>query len=283
MLGFYINLPTGGLAILLFILVVNLPPTKEVNTPRMSVVNRIRKLDPIGFLLFAPAAVQLILALEMGGNQHRWGSATIIGLFCGAFGTILAFIAWEYHMGDGAMIPLSIIRRRVIWSSCINYAFFVGSMMSATYYLPIYFQSVRNASPLISGVDLLPMIIATSLATIVTGILSKAHSNLWIYLWLLTSDSFTYWILPSFCYLEWSHYCHRHGTHLDIYTNNYCWNLDWISNSHGHWSWIGISNSNNSCPEQHREKRRINSKRDGSFLPEPRRRDIPVSRSSLIQ
>lgn len=176
MLGFYINLPTGGLAILLFIFVVNVPPTKEASTPRLSIISRIRKLDPVGFCLFAPAAVQLILTLEMGGNQHRWDSATIIGLFCGAFGTLLVFIAWEYRMGDGAMIPLSIIRRRVIWSSCINYAFFVGSMMSATYYLPIYFQSVRNASPLISGVDLLPMVISTSLTTIVTGILSKSHS-----------------------------------------------------------------------------------------------------------
>jgi hypothetical protein len=77
-------------------------------------------------------------------------------------------------MGAKAMIPLSIIRRRVIWSSCMNYACFTGSLLTATYYLPIYFQAVRNASPTMSGVDLLPSIITTVLFGIITGGLSKS-------------------------------------------------------------------------------------------------------------
>ncbi|KAK9357781.1 major facilitator superfamily domain-containing protein [Lipomyces starkeyi] len=164
---FYINLPCGGLAAFLFFFIS--VPNKDAKG--QTFINRLLKLDLIGFLLFAPVAIQFILALEWGGTRYAWKSATIIGLFCGSFGTLLVFVAWQHRMGDKAMIPLSIIKRRVIWSSCINCAFFMGAMLTATYYLPLYFQAVRNASPLMSGVDLLPTIISTALFSIVAGAL----------------------------------------------------------------------------------------------------------------
>jgi hypothetical protein len=84
-------------------------------------------------------------------------------------------------MGSKAMVPLSVIRRRIIWSSCLNYACFTGALLSATYYLPIYFQAVRNASPTMSGVDLLPSIITTALLGVLTGALSKSWSQVYAF------------------------------------------------------------------------------------------------------
>lgn len=110
-----------------------------------------------------------ILPLQWGGTKYAWSSATIIGLFCGSFSNLLVFLAWEHRMGDEAMIPLGLVKRRVIWSSCLNIAFFVGSAFTFTYYLPIYFQAVRNATPTTSGVHILPQIITNMVATILTG------------------------------------------------------------------------------------------------------------------
>lgn len=142
--GFYINLPCGGAALLLLFF-VQIPTAKKAS--HETIITRILKLDLIGFFFFAPAAIQLILAMEWGGTKYAWSNSIVIGLFCGSFATILVFGAWEYRMGDEAMIPLHIIKRLVIWSSCLNYALFAGAMLTATYYLPVYFQSVRNASP----------------------------------------------------------------------------------------------------------------------------------------
>lgn len=114
----------------------------------------------------------LIFAIEWGGTMYAWNSPTIIGLFVGCGTTFLVFVAWEHHVGAGAMIPLSIIRRRVIWNSCLYMLFFIGSALTAIFYLPLYFQTVRHASPTMSGVDLLPSIITTSLFSIVAGGLS---------------------------------------------------------------------------------------------------------------
>jgi hypothetical protein len=174
-LGFYINLPCGGVAAIL-LLFVSLPHRTVKSAGKQTVLNTLGKLDLIGFSVFAPAAIQFIFALELGGIKYSWNSATVIGLFCGSFGTLLVFLAWEYHMGDEAMIPLSIIRRPVVWSSSLNYACFVGSMLISTYYLPVYFQAVRNATPTLSGVDLLPSIISTILFGIVSGGLCMSNS-----------------------------------------------------------------------------------------------------------
>ena len=131
----------------------------------------LEKLDVLGFALFAPCAIQFLLALEWGGTRYAWESATIIGLFCGAAGTFCVFLVWEYRRGDSAMIPFSMVRRRIVWCSCSVTFFFMGSMMITSYYMPIYFQAVRNATPTMSGVYILPGILSQILFAIVAGVL----------------------------------------------------------------------------------------------------------------
>ncbi|KAH6715640.1 major facilitator superfamily domain-containing protein [Leptodontidium sp. MPI-SDFR-AT-0119] len=169
---FYINIPSGGIAAFL-LAIIPFPGEKNTTTTKQPLLQRLLKLDLVGFFFFAPAAMMLIFAIEWGGTMYLWNSPTIIGLFVGCGATFLVFVAWEHHVGAGAMIPLSIIRRRVIWSSCLYMLFFIGSALTAIFYLPLYFQTVRHASPTMSGVDLLPSIIATSLFSIVAGGLTE--------------------------------------------------------------------------------------------------------------
>lgn len=131
------------------------------------------KLDLIGFALFAPAAIQLLLALQWGGIKFAWGSATIIGLFCGSAGTFAVWLAWNWYKGDAAMIPLSMVRQKIVWSSCLTYGFFMGQMFIGTFYLPIYFQAVKAASPTLSGVYVLPSVVAHIISGVMGGFLRK--------------------------------------------------------------------------------------------------------------
>lgn len=127
------------------------------------------KLDMIGFGIFAPSVIQLLLALEWGGNNYAWNSATIIGLFCGAGCMFIIFLLWERYKGEEAMIPLSLLRNRVVGIICCVAFFFFAMMQLVTYYLPIYFQAVRGDSPMISGVHLLPSILSQLLAILFSG------------------------------------------------------------------------------------------------------------------
>ena len=174
-LGFYINLPIGAASILVLVLTKIPDHTKKIE--KGTLLNTIvPKLDLPGFVIFSPAAVMFLLALQFGPDQERygWGSATVIGLFVGSIVLLGIFFLWEWREGANAMIPLGMVAQREIWTSMLVMLLIMGGlMMTNSFYLPIYFQSVLGKSPLMSGVYLLPGIFSNTLLAVGTGFLSK--------------------------------------------------------------------------------------------------------------
>ncbi|KAL9125225.1 MAG: hypothetical protein Q9175_008117 [Cornicularia normoerica] len=167
---FYINLPVGA-AIAILLMLIRIPDRTIKTDAKPTIFLTLEKLDILGFALFAPAAIQFLLALEWGGSRYVWKSATIIGLICGAAGTFCVFLAWEYRRDDAAMIPFSIVRQRTVWCSCLVIFLFMGSVTITSYYMPIYFQAIRNATPTMSGVYILPAILSQIVFATVSGVL----------------------------------------------------------------------------------------------------------------
>ena len=99
-------MPVGVLAII-GMLSSHVP--EHVPKPGWRVVFRypVKEFDLPGFILFGPAAIQLFIALQLGGNQYAWNSSTVIGLFCGAGVMFIIWLIWDYHRGDEAMVPFS--------------------------------------------------------------------------------------------------------------------------------------------------------------------------------
>ncbi|KAI1618945.1 DNA repair protein RAD50 [Exophiala viscosa] len=165
---FWINLPIGGIT-LLVMLIIKLPAYKN-RKGTWTFCDVIHDFDITGFLIFAPACIMLLLALEWGGSSHSWSSATIIGLFCGSGGTFIAFFVWEYLHGEAAMIPLPVIRQRVVWSSMAVTFFQFGGLLIFAYYLPLYFQVSKGASPTMSAVYTLPTFISQIAMAVLSGV-----------------------------------------------------------------------------------------------------------------
>lgn len=118
-----------------------------------------RYLDILGFILFAGSVLQLLLALQFGGVTYPWDSSQIIGLFVGAFVTFVVWFSWNLRKGDDALLPYSMISRRAVWSAGLYQGILLSVLYGSTYYLPIYFQAINRASPILSGVYLLPSIL----------------------------------------------------------------------------------------------------------------------------
>jgi hypothetical protein len=136
--------------------------------------NAVTTFDLPGFVLFAPAAIQFFLALQYGGNEFAWSSRQVIGLFCGSGATFIVWLLWDYHQGDNAMVPFSMMKNKIVWASCICGSFFGSTIFVMAYYLPIYFQSVRAQSPFNSGVDVLPGILTQMVFGVLTGLIRKS-------------------------------------------------------------------------------------------------------------
>jgi hypothetical protein len=173
--GFYINLPIGGVAAVLLFLI----PIAELTLKPPFSLALVRKvipdLDLIGFTLFIPSSILLLLALQFGsGNTFAWGSSTVIGLFCGAGVSIILFIIWERRMGDRAMLPGTLLRQRIMWTSCLYGSCIMSCLVTASNWLPTYFQAVRGDGPTLSGVHILPSILSQLLVVIVVGATGKS-------------------------------------------------------------------------------------------------------------
>ncbi|KAI0886808.1 major facilitator superfamily domain-containing protein [Annulohypoxylon maeteangense] len=165
---FYINLPIGAVVGLIIVL-IHIPDHIKKPDARQVLRHAVMDFDLLGFILFAPAAIMFFLALQYGGHQYRWDSSQIIGLFCGAGVTFIIWLSWDIYRGDNAMVPRSMIKTRVVWASCATGFFMGGTVYLTAYYLPIYFQAVLAKSPFMSGVAVLPNILAQMIFGIISG------------------------------------------------------------------------------------------------------------------
>ncbi|KAG9242521.1 MFS multidrug transporter-like protein [Calycina marina] len=168
---FYINLPiTGTVTLLLFFFL-------QLDTPKTPVWDGLKAVDWAGSLLVVGGTLMVLLGLEFGGVSFPWKSATVICLIvCGA-AVMGLFILNE---GKFARYPIMPIRLFSDVTSCAAYGvcFCHGFVfIGGTYYLPLYFQAIIGAPPLLSGVYFLPFAITLSLVSGATGIFIKKTGN----------------------------------------------------------------------------------------------------------
>jgi MFS family permease len=166
---FYINLPFGGVTIVA--LLFFLPPIDRPELASVPLVNKLKKVDFIGLLVFIPTVTCLLLALQWGGSTYPWSDGRIIALFV-IFGALaIIFVAFERWKGAEATLPMRIITQRSVaaaaWNAlCNGAAFFL-----LIYYIPVWQQVVRNASAASSGIDMLPFILGVVIMAALAGFL----------------------------------------------------------------------------------------------------------------
>ncbi|MCJ1400455.1 hypothetical protein MMC11_003660 [Xylographa trunciseda] len=166
---FLLNIPIG-VVVALVVLIIGVSDARPKAMQKLGIFQRIsRNLDLVGFALFSIACVTLIMPLQWGGAAYPWVSAEVILPLIASFMTFSVFIAWQHTKGDAALIRFSLLKKREVWSSCLVTAFSRGAMFVHVYYLPLWFQLVQQASPIMSGVDNLPSFIAQIVISVVAG------------------------------------------------------------------------------------------------------------------
>jgi hypothetical protein len=166
---FYINLPLGALTVFILTIFLQFPasPPKETKTLKEYVL----RFDPIGTILFAPSIICLLLALQWGGTTYAWSNGKIIALLVVFAVLLLGFAIVQPFMGDNATLNKKAVTSRhvmcaALYSFCVSAAFFVMA-----YFIPIWFQAIRGASAVRSGIDLLPFMISIILSIMSGGFL----------------------------------------------------------------------------------------------------------------
>ncbi|KAK9446483.1 putative MFS multidrug transporter [Limtongia smithiae] len=164
---FYLNLPIGG-AVLLAIMVIFKPA--QANPENIHWKEQLRRLDLSGNVCLISGVVCLLLALQWGGTTYAWRNARIIVLLI-LFGVLaIAFIVIQIWKGDLATVPPRIFKIRSIHAGAFYSACVGSSMMIMVYYLPVWFQAIKDASAVKSGIMNIPMLLSLVIASIMSGI-----------------------------------------------------------------------------------------------------------------
>ncbi|CRG89875.1 Putative HC-toxin efflux carrier TOXA [Talaromyces islandicus] len=170
---FYINLPIGGVSLLVTLLILNIPGQKL--EPRASTfIGKMKQLDMLGNLVSFPAIICLVLALQWGGTIYAWSNARIIVLFILGGLLWIGFIAIQVWKKEAATVPPRVVKHRSVLGAMWFALFNNAGMMVMIYYLPIWFQAIKGVDAIRSGIMLLPTILATVVGSISSGfIISK--------------------------------------------------------------------------------------------------------------
>ena len=168
--GFYINLPCGGVTAVLLLFFFSAPTQ---NTAHTGFIEKVKGLDLPGFLLFVPAVIMLLLALQWGGDAYPWKSATVIGLICGFVCTISCFALWQWHEQDEASIPPAVFTQRSVFFGAIIASLAMGGLQLTTYYLPIWFQVIKDSTPTKSGIMYFPSVLGDLVFSVSAGLLGE--------------------------------------------------------------------------------------------------------------
>ena len=114
-----------------------------------------------------------LLGLEYGGVSYPWNSATVICLIVFGIITWILFFVNEWKFVTYPTMPLRLFDNRSN-IACFGVCFIHGFVfISGAYYLPLYFQSVFSATPILSGVYLFPYVMSLSFCSAAVGVIIK--------------------------------------------------------------------------------------------------------------
>lgn len=155
--AFYVNLPLGGIALVLIATTLHLPKRRSQH-----------RIDWLGAGLLAAAITSLVLITNLGGSQYSWASLQIIGLGITAIVTLGLFIMVERRAAEPIM-PLGVFRNRN-FSLISGVGFLLGfAMFGAINFLPLFQQTVQGSSATNSGLLLIPMMGSSMVVSLFVG------------------------------------------------------------------------------------------------------------------
>lgn len=155
--AFYVNLPLGGVALVLLVATLRLPRYRTEH-----------RIDWLGAALLAVGITAIVLITTWGGNEYAWRSPQIVGLVVLAVAALAVFAVVELRAVE-PILPLGLFAsRNFALISAIG--FLLGfAMFGAMSFLPLYQQTVQGASATESGLLLLPLMFGMLVVSLAVG------------------------------------------------------------------------------------------------------------------
>ncbi|USP80427.1 putative MFS transporter [Curvularia clavata] len=161
---FWINLPVGGLAIVLQILFLHIQSLVKLDPATCKEI--IFHIDIPDFSFLLTSLIYFTLALQWGGLNKSWPDGSVIATLVLIPVLTIAFVVVEWLQGEYASMPLRLLKPRMTRANCIY-----GWLNSEANLL-----AVKGTSAITSGVYTLPFMAFYALGAMTSdGVIGKTR------------------------------------------------------------------------------------------------------------
>ncbi|CAK7904722.1 citrate exporter 1 [[Candida] anglica] len=135
----------------------------------LSSSEKLKTIDYWGILSSSSSLTLLLVAISGGGTSYAWNSPLIISMF--SIGGVLfaTFLIIEWKVSKLPMIPLRLFKNPSLCLILASNFFFGMTYYSVLFYIPYYFQIIRQNSEIESSVFILPLVLCQALFSTVSG------------------------------------------------------------------------------------------------------------------
>ena len=156
----------------------------KLNKVPGSIVQKMKRVDWIGNVIFIAASTSFLVPLTWGGVQYPWDSwRTLVPLLLGVAG-IAGFCVYEKRFAVEPTIRLDLLANYnmaySLFAALINALIVYGAL----YFLPLYFEAVRGYNPILSGVALFPATFTVAPVSIISGVIITKTGDFHVVTWV---------------------------------------------------------------------------------------------------
>ncbi|ODN74642.1 hypothetical protein, variant 2 [Cryptococcus amylolentus CBS 6039] len=173
---FYINLPVGG--VVLFLLLIFLPDTAKLipfdgQFDHRPTWLKLLRIDWLGGALSVGFVTCLGMGLQWGGVTEDWDDKSVIISLSFSLGLFILLILWSLWFGSRAMVPMPLFRSLHFTAGAWVAFFGYGNVVVYLYYLPLYFEAIKEKSATAAGVLLLALQLTMGVCLVFSGKLGE--------------------------------------------------------------------------------------------------------------
>jgi EmrB/QacA subfamily drug resistance transporter len=154
---FYVNLPVGGVALLVIARTLRRPHRAQR-----------RSIDYLGAFLLTAAATASLLVLALGGSQWAWTSPQLGACALAAALLCLLFVL-HLRRAREPVLPLELFHDRLFVVACVVLALTYMGMLGAGLFFPLFFQVVMGVRPSHSGFLTGPLMVGVVISSVLNG------------------------------------------------------------------------------------------------------------------
>ncbi|GAC96561.1 major facilitator super [Pseudozyma hubeiensis SY62] len=203
---FWINLPIGAVALVMLIVFL------KIKVPLLTGKERWQRLDLVGNAILFGSVTSILIAVTEGGIKYPWSSWQIwVPLVVGLLGMgLFLVIEWvPNRISPKPVFPLDLFQNRTAAFAYLQTFLHGVIFYGVIYIVPIYFQAIKDRTPLQSAIWSFPMTAPSFPLAMAAGILISVTGKYKLLIfagWILMAAGvgwMTHWHVAT-SKLEWA-------------------------------------------------------------------------------